>query len=99
MNETAMFVQIWGSYAAWLTLFARIAWRGKVRLLLMLSAAMLFAFATTWVLLDRAIAAPTHDHSRDIMGYGMLMLLAAAVLLMPIAIAAIVYPIGRLWAR
>jgi hypothetical protein len=73
-----MFVLIWGSYAAWLTLFARIAWRGKVRLLLMLGAAMLLAFATTWVLLDTAIAAPTHDHSGD-MGYGMLMLLAAAV--------------------
>ena len=98
MNDTAFFVLFWGGYAAWVTLFVWIAWVGRLRLLVALGAVMLVAFAISWTFMQRSMADPTRNHSGDL-GYGLLMLFAVAVLLVPLAVAAIVYPIGRLWAR
>lgn len=95
MKATAMLVLFWGGYAAWNGLFA---WRGMLRPLLVLGAAMLLGFGAIWLRIERAMAAPTYNHSGD-MGHGMAMLVAVAVLLLPVAVAAIVFPIGRLWAR
>ena len=92
------FFLFWGPNAAWLALFIWIAWTGRGRLLLMLGAAMLLGFAVFYVLIERAMALPDRNRSTD-MAYGMLILLAAEVLLLPLVLAAIIYPIGRLWAR
>ena len=98
MKATAMLVLFWGGYAAWNGLFAWIAWRGMLRPLLVLGAPMLLGCAAIWVRIEKAMAAPTYNHSGD-MGHGMAMLAASAVLLVPVAVAAIVFPIGRLWVR
>ena len=98
LKDAAFFMLFWGGYAGWLALFAWMAWKGRVRPLLVLGSAMLLGFAASYAFVQRAIVAPTYGHSSD-MGYGMLILFAAAVLLVPLAVAAIVYPIGRLWAR
>lgn len=98
MKATAMLVLLWGGYAAWNGLFAWIAWRRMLRPLLVLGAAMLLGCAAIWVCIEKAMAAPTYNHSGD-MRHGMAMLAAIAVLLVPVAVAAIVYPIGRLLAR
>lgn len=98
MKATAMLVLFWGGYAAWNGLFAQVAWRGMLRPLLVLGAAMLLGCAAIWVRIEKTMAAPTYNHSGD-MGHGMEMLAAIAVLLVPVAVAAIVYPIGHLWAR
>lgn len=59
---------------------------------------MLLGFVATYALVERAIDLPRREHSTD-MAYGMSILFAGAVLLMPLALSAIIYPIGRLWAR
>lgn len=92
------FLLFWGPYVVRLALFAWIAWTGRGRLLLILGAAMLLGFAVFYALVERAVALPDHDRSGD-MAYGILILFAAEALLVPLILAAIIYPIGRLWAR
>ncbi|KQM89871.1 hypothetical protein ASE90_09785 [Sphingomonas sp. Leaf67] len=98
MSEIVFFVLFWASYAAWLALFIWLAWTGKVRLLLLLGAVMLLGFVITCATMQTEIAEPNRNHSGD-MGYGLIALFAAAVLLVPLGLAAITYPVGRLWSR
>lgn len=98
MSEPALFLLFWGGYAAWLALFWWIAWRGKVRLLLGLGSVMLLSFAGSYAGVQSRTAAETFSPSAS-MAYGLLMMFAAAVLIGPLVVAAVAYPIGRYWPR
>lgn len=84
----------WAGYAVWIMLFTWIAWRGNSRVLLMLGAAMIFAFVACYALFVRATTMPG-----DQVGPAILLMFAAAVLIVPLVVAGIVYPIGRRWER
>lgn len=84
---------IWFAWAAWLTLFAWLAWRKMGRFLLISGTVMI----VTFVVVERRImnemgAAP--DASGGMAG-GLFLYAAAAVLLLPVAVAAVVYSIAR----
>jgi hypothetical protein len=98
VSRTVFFVLFWGSYAARLALFVWLAWKSNTRFLLISGAVMIFGLGITCAAVQMAIAAPARDHSGD-MGYGLIALFAAAVLLVPLGLAAIIYPVGRLWRR
>jgi hypothetical protein len=91
-------VLTWGGYAMWVALFAVLSWRGKVRLLVTPGVLMLLAFGVLFWWVQSKMASPNYDRSGD-MGAGLLLVFGAAVSIAPLLVAAIAYPIGRVWAR
>jgi hypothetical protein len=81
----------WASYAAWVMLFIWTAWRGRLRVMLILGTIMVLIFTIFCAFYIKATA--------DSIGSTVLIVFAAAILIAPLLIAAIAYPIGRLWSR
>lgn len=89
---------IWAAYASWIAFFAILAWRGRLSLLFVIGAVMIVGFAAFWAHMETAPPQQNHNRINDL-GSAVTMTVAAAVLIVPLVVAAIAYPLGRLWAR
>lgn len=89
---------IWAAYASWIAFFAILAWRGHLWLVFAIVTVMSVSFAACWAYMEAARPQQNHNQTNDL-GSVIVMTVAALVLFVPLVVAAIAYPIGRLWAR
>jgi UPF0716 family protein affecting phage T7 exclusion len=93
-----VFLAIWGGYVAWNALFVWLAWRMKTRVLLVAGIAMLLAFGLVYGNIADQMSGADYHRSAD-MAAGLLVYAAGAVLLLPLVLSAIVYPVARFLRR
>lgn len=85
---------IWGGYIVWVCLFGWLAWRRKGRVLLGAGALMLIAFGLVYRAVTNKMAAADYHHSAD-MAAGLVIYVAAGVLLLPLVVSVVIYPLAR----